>query len=176
MAAPGLSCSMWDLVPWPGIELRPLALGAQSLPLDHQGSPWLCLCSSCCFHLHTLPLLLFCEPLCIPQIKTQNPPVEPFVTALGYLLHLLCSVHLHTSIYPIEPWAHLLSTSSTRLSCIYPSQCPQGWLVEWMNNISETVIVDFFLVSSLRINTQDHMIKSNLISVSTIFLQVVKTH
>ena len=26
-----LSCGMWDLVPWPGIEPRPLALGAQSL-------------------------------------------------------------------------------------------------------------------------------------------------
>ena len=25
------SCSMWDLVPWPGIEPGPLALGAQSL-------------------------------------------------------------------------------------------------------------------------------------------------
>ena len=30
---------MWDLVPWPGIEPRPPAFGAQSLkPLDHQGS------------------------------------------------------------------------------------------------------------------------------------------
>ena len=27
----GLSCSMWDLVPWPGIEPRPTVLGAQSL-------------------------------------------------------------------------------------------------------------------------------------------------
>ena len=27
----GLSCGMWDLVPWPGIKPRPLALGAQSL-------------------------------------------------------------------------------------------------------------------------------------------------
>ena len=26
-----LSCGMWDLVPWPGIEPRPPALGAQSL-------------------------------------------------------------------------------------------------------------------------------------------------
>ena len=30
-------CSMWDLVPWPGIEPGPLALGEQSL--SHQGSP-----------------------------------------------------------------------------------------------------------------------------------------
>ena len=31
LAMPGLSYSMWDLVPWPRIEPRPLALGAQSL-------------------------------------------------------------------------------------------------------------------------------------------------
>ena len=31
LAAPGLSYSMWDLVPSPGIELGPPALGAWSL-------------------------------------------------------------------------------------------------------------------------------------------------
>ena len=31
LPALGLSCSMWDLVPWPGIEPGPLALGAQRL-------------------------------------------------------------------------------------------------------------------------------------------------
>ena len=31
LAALGLSCSMWDLAPWPGIEPGPPALGAQSL-------------------------------------------------------------------------------------------------------------------------------------------------
>ena len=31
LAAPGLSCSMWDLVPWPGVASRPPALGAWSL-------------------------------------------------------------------------------------------------------------------------------------------------
>ena len=31
LAAPGLSCSTWDLVSWPGIEPRPFALGVQSL-------------------------------------------------------------------------------------------------------------------------------------------------
>ena len=34
VAACGLSCSMQDLVRWPGMEQRPLALGAQSL------NPW----------------------------------------------------------------------------------------------------------------------------------------
>ena len=31
LAALGLTCSMWDLFPWPGIKPRPLALGVQSL-------------------------------------------------------------------------------------------------------------------------------------------------
>ena len=36
-----LSCGLWDLVPWPEMQLRPLALGAWSLSqLDHQGSPF----------------------------------------------------------------------------------------------------------------------------------------
>ena len=31
LAAPGHSCSMWDLVPWPGIKPGPLSMGAGSL-------------------------------------------------------------------------------------------------------------------------------------------------
>ena len=31
MAVPGFTYGMWDLVPQPGIELRPPALGVQSL-------------------------------------------------------------------------------------------------------------------------------------------------
>ena len=34
LLAPGLSYSMWDLVPWPGIKSRPSTLGGQSL--SHQ--------------------------------------------------------------------------------------------------------------------------------------------
>ena len=40
LAVLGLSSSMWDLVPQPGIEPRPPALGNQEfLSLDRQGSP-----------------------------------------------------------------------------------------------------------------------------------------
>lgn len=35
----GLHHGIWDLVCWPGIKVRPSELGAQSEPLDHQGSP-----------------------------------------------------------------------------------------------------------------------------------------
>jgi len=34
-------CGIWDLVPWPRIKPRPPALGIQSSPLDHHGSPCL---------------------------------------------------------------------------------------------------------------------------------------
>ena len=37
----GLSYGMWDLVPWPEIKPRPRALGAASLPVDHQGHLWI---------------------------------------------------------------------------------------------------------------------------------------
>ena len=37
LATLALSCSMWDLVPWPGIEPRPLALRAQSLATGPPG-------------------------------------------------------------------------------------------------------------------------------------------
>ena len=36
----GLSCSMGDLLPWPGIEPRAPCIGSmEPQPLDHQGSP-----------------------------------------------------------------------------------------------------------------------------------------
>ena len=51
LAAPGLSCCMWDLVPWPGNEPRPPAFGAWSL--SHQGSfPFLI--DNSCFPIWTL--------------------------------------------------------------------------------------------------------------------------
>ena len=31
LAAPGVSCGIWDPVPWPGMEPRPPALGVWSL-------------------------------------------------------------------------------------------------------------------------------------------------
>ena len=34
LAVPGLSCGMWDLVPW--LEIKPEPLWVQSLRLDHQ--------------------------------------------------------------------------------------------------------------------------------------------
>ena len=42
LAGPGLSCGTWDLLPWPGMEPRPPALGAQSLiHWTSREVPWL---------------------------------------------------------------------------------------------------------------------------------------
>ena len=38
LAVPGLSCSMWGLVPWAGIKPRPPAVEAWSRPVDHHWS------------------------------------------------------------------------------------------------------------------------------------------
>ena len=41
LTLPGLSCSMWNLVPWSGIEPGAPCVGsAESWPLNHQGGPW----------------------------------------------------------------------------------------------------------------------------------------
>ena len=47
LALPGLNCSMWELVPWPGIEPRTSELRAWSLPLGHQGNPLRALSMAC---------------------------------------------------------------------------------------------------------------------------------
>ena len=49
-----LSCGMWDLVPKPGIQPRPPALGVGKQPLDCQGSP-----TQICFEYYFL--LPFCH-------------------------------------------------------------------------------------------------------------------
>ena len=60
LAAPGLSCSMQDLVSWPGIEPGTLALRTQNpSQLDHQWSPnssvsWCWWCLNNCMHLSKL--------------------------------------------------------------------------------------------------------------------------
>ena len=44
LSVPGLSCSIWDLFPQPGIEPGPPALGAQSPNHWTPGSPQVAIC------------------------------------------------------------------------------------------------------------------------------------
>ena len=60
----GLSCSMWDLVPWPGIEPRPTVLGAQSL--SHRTTREV---PASAKSLQSCPTL--CDPI------DSSPPVSP---------------------------------------------------------------------------------------------------
>ena len=60
--------SRWDLVPWPGTEARPPALGAWSQPLNQQGNPELFQFSSVrllsCGWLFTTPWTAACQAPC----------------------------------------------------------------------------------------------------------------
>ena len=65
------NCSIWDLVPQPRIEPRPLTLGAQSQPLDHQGTSFPIANVSICFKCHrTMVHMTKCSSLYPPK-KTQ---------------------------------------------------------------------------------------------------------
>ena len=64
-----LVVAMWDLVPWPGIQPGPPALGTQSLsPLDQQGNPT--------FQLLILPGLSLVRD--IAMRSTFSPSTTPF--------------------------------------------------------------------------------------------------
>ena len=72
VAAPGLSCSMWDLVPWPGIETRPLALGEQGL--RHRTTRevlsslfWFFFLTSCILSGHLFCHPEVCECICLTE-------------------------------------------------------------------------------------------------------------
>ena len=71
----GLSCSMWDLVPWPGIEPVPPPLGAWSLShwttrevlpscVYNQISEWVCVCVCVCARVRARAqsCLTLCDP------------------------------------------------------------------------------------------------------------------
>ena len=82
------SCGMWDLVPWPGIEPRPLALGVQSL------SHW------------TTREVPFLGDLLLP----------PFLLSL-YLWGIICSPHAvtGTALGSDRIWGDLMTISIYQL-------------------------------------------------------------
>ena len=97
-----LSCSKWDLVPWPGIELRPPGLGARSLshwitrevPLYFLWIPWSLIFNLPSFLIHALKAMNF--PLksgfsCIPQILICHIFIIQFKfpTEISFLPHEL---------------------------------------------------------------------------------------
>ena len=79
-----LSCGIWDLVLWPGVESRPLALGTQSPVTGPPGNSWcftaffliahhcvcvyIYVCVCVCVHAQLCPTL--CNPInCSPPVS-----------------------------------------------------------------------------------------------------------
>ena len=101
LAAPGLSCSRWDLVPWAEVEPRPPALGAQNLKpwITRRVLPqllwlglWVYSCSSiscpqfCPFIqklLNTGPRLNPALPHCSCVLGRWPSPSEPLIILIG---------------------------------------------------------------------------------------------
>ena len=82
LAVPGLSCSMWNLVPWPAIKPRPSALGARSL------SHWTS---------REVPVLFLRKFLQMVRRRGQNLPLNVSVPSMGLkLINMWCFVHLLT--------------------------------------------------------------------------------
>ena len=76
VAACELSCSMWDLVPWPGIEPRLPALGAWSLSHRNtrEAPNYFLLCGQYCPEVTQVPVLM-------------NKQAQSLVTASVRILH-----------------------------------------------------------------------------------------
>ena len=95
------SCSIWDLVPWPRIELRPLALGAQNLShwITREAPKVIVVQSLSCIRLLAILWTLYSMP--------------------GFLVHHslpeLTQTHVHWVGDAIQP-SHPLSSPSPALN------------------------------------------------------------
>ena len=76
-----LSCGMQNLVPWPGIQPRPPALGAQSQPLGCQGSP-------------SIGCLIVTKGPFIYKMLIQETECEVHMNSLIHLFHFSVNLKL----------------------------------------------------------------------------------
>ena len=78
LAVPGLSCGVWDLVPWPGLEPGPSALGVWSLshtPGPAGKSPHVFIASSFCRFLHwNFPFYKVTAPIALEPNSWWSQP------------------------------------------------------------------------------------------------------
>ena len=104
VAACKLSCSMWDLVPWPGIEPGPPALGGQNLSHWTIGeAPWICSVQFSCS--------VVSNSLWPHELQHTRPPC-PSPTS-----------RVHPNLCPLSQWCHPAISSSV----IPFSSCPQSF-------------------------------------------------
>ena len=115
LTVPGLGCGMWDLVPWPRVELRSPALGAQNL--NHDWVVWffffflilsditiaipvffcLLFAWNICFHSFTFNLFV---SLVLRWVSCRKHIVESyvFIHFPVSVFWLGCLIHLHLII------------------------------------------------------------------------------
>ena len=95
----GLSCSMWNLVPSPGIKPQPSALGAQSLcHWTTREVPLLCILATSSY----CPLLLlgpyhFCPLLC-PSLHEKSSGMSNFLKEISSLSHSIVFLYFFALI------------------------------------------------------------------------------
>ena len=119
LSALHLSCSMWDLIPWPGIKPGPSALGAWSLSyLEHQGKvkmrvAQLCptLCNPMDYIVHGILQVRILEWVAFPFSRGSsqprnlpNPGIKPRSPTLQVDLYQMS----HQGSYNFDRW-HLLA-------------------------------------------------------------------
>ena len=108
MTTSGLTCSMWDLAPWPGIEPLPPALGGWGL--SHWTPREVPVVPSVCSALYRLQLSNFKSSL-MSQLKTHFPQ-EAFPGSLLKLARCSCCVFWGNMLsfpWPASPLAASLS-------------------------------------------------------------------
>ena len=96
-------CGMWDLVPWPGIELMPPALGTQSLSHWTTGKSWVFFQFSSVQSLS--PVQLFATPRTTAHQFITNSRSLPKLMSIESVMpsnHLIlcCPLLLLPSIFP----------------------------------------------------------------------------
>ena len=128
----GLSCSIWDLVSWPGIEPEPPDLGTLSLsPCTTREAPVLCLVAQSC--------LTLCDSMdCSPPgsyVHGDSPGKNTGMGCHALLqgifpiqrsnLHLLHLLHWQAGSLPSDPSGKLKNTGMGSLSLLqgnFPTQ------------------------------------------------------
>ena len=129
----GLNCSMWDPVPWPGIEPRPSAFGAWSLRelipywpnivvvhWDMNGVAALYVCLLCAGHC---PHVWFTNVASLGLMEDTVTNRQHLPTAFKVL---------HALVLPLPTWCHLpsallftrkLSTVPSSTASLLPNSC-----------------------------------------------------
>ena len=164
MAAPGFSCSMWNLVPWPGMEQDPLHWEHRVLTTGPPGNSWekcflmryfhkkpALICYKMVNHGNDVPFLLISVVLLLNQMSDSATPwtivcqPPPSFTVSQNLLKLM-SIEL---VVPSNP-SHPQSSPSLPAFNLSLHQC----LFQWVSS-SHHVVKVLELQHVLPMNIQD---------------------